>query len=360
MLHFIEDLEDEAARETARRLVPTGPLAGVPLLVQARTPANAPMISQLLDAGAIRIGTSTRPRIGAVAQSYGWNGSDYTRNPWDLSRSSGGSSAGSAVAVAAGVVPLATGGDTGGSLRIPAAFCEVIGFKGTYGRIPHPRTGRSLGSLTTAGVIGFDLDDVVMATSIASGPHLLDPSALPDWPVPEGRDRQWRINYQPGLAGRFAEPGIDRLLREELAASPLTVATAAVDLQPVHRAWETLRALDSGRGVDAVAIAHAVEMRNHNNTALADLFDQVDALVTPTTLIVAHAYDQYEETRVVGDLCWAFNVTGHPAVTVPVGLVDGLPVGAQVVAAHGCDDIAVTVASQLRTALPPGTGCTRA
>jgi amidase len=350
VLHFVEELEDEAAREAARRLVPSGPLAGVPFLVKARTPANAPIISRLVEAGAIRIGTSTRPRIGAVAQSYGWNGRDYTRNPWDPSRSSGGSSAGSAVAVAAGVVPLATGGDTGGSLRIPAAFCGVIGFKGSYGRIP--RTGRSLGGLTTAGVIGFDLDDVVMATSIVSGPHRLDSSALPHWPVPERQDRQWRISYQPGLAGSFAEPGIDRLLRERLAAGPLTVATAAVDLQPVHRAWRTLWALDSGCGVDAASIAHAVEVRNHNNTALADLFDEVDALVTPTTLTVAHGYDQYEGSGVVGDLCWAFNVTGHPAVTVPVGFVDGLPVGAQVVAAHGCDDIAVSVAAQLRTALP--------
>jgi amidase len=349
-LHFIEELAGAAAREAARRLVPSGPLAGVPFLVKARTPANAPIISRLVEAGAIPIGTSTRPRLGAVAQSYGWNGRDYTRNPWDLSRSSGGSSAGSAAAVAAGVVPLATGGDTGGSLRIPAAFCGVIGFKGSYGRIP--RTGRSLGGLTTAGLIGFDLNDVVAATSIVSGPHRLDPSALPHWPVPDRHERQWRVNYQPGLAGSFAEPGIDRLLRETLATSPLTITTAPVDLRPVHRAWETLWALDNGRGVDAAAIAHTVQVRNHNDAALADLFDRADALVTPTTLTVAHGYDQYEESVVVGDLCWAFNVTGHPVVTVPAGLVDGLPVGAQVVAAHGRDDIAVSVASQLKAALP--------
>jgi len=350
VLHFIEELDSVGAREAARRLVPTGPLAGVPFLVKARTPVNAPIITRLVAAGAIPIGTSTRPRVGAVAQSYGWNGRDYTRNPWDVSRSSGGSSAGSAAAVAAGVVPLATGGDTGGSLRIPAAFCGVVGFKGSHGRIP--RTGRSLGGLTTAGVIGSDLDDVVAATSIVSGPHRLDPSALPRWPVPEPQERQWRISYQPGLAGSFAEPGIDRLLRDKLAASPLAVVAVPVDLQPVHRAWETLWALDSGRSVDAAAIAHAVQVRNHNSTALADLFDEVDALVTPTTLTVAHGYDQYAESVVVGDLCWAFNVTGHPAVTVPVGLVDGLPVGAQVVAAPGRDDIAVSVASQLQTVLP--------
>jgi amidase len=349
-LHFIDRLDAASAREAARRLVPSGPLAGVPFLVKARTPADAPIITRLVAAGAIPIGTSTRPRVGAVAQSYGWNGSDYTRNPWDQSRSSGGSSAGSAAAVAAGVVPLATGGDSAGSLRIPAAFCGVVGFKGSYGRIP--RTGRSLGGLTTAGVIGSDLNDVVTATSIVSGPHRLDPSALPYWPVPGRQEKQWRVSYQPGLAGSFAEPDIDRLLRERLAASQLTVTGVPVDLRPVHRAWETLWSLDNGRDVDGAAITHAAQVRNHNRTVLADLFDEVDALITPTTLTVAHGYDRYEESIVVGALCWAFNVTGHPAVTVPAGLVDGLPVGAQVVAAHGRDDIAVSVAYELQSALP--------
>jgi len=93
-------------------------------------------------------------------------------------------------------------------------------------------------------------------------------------------------------------------------------------------------------------------VRDHNNTALADLFDIADVLVTPTTLTVAHGYDQHEPNIVTGDPCWGFNVTGHPAVSVPVGLVDGLPVGAQVVARHGADDLAVAVARRLQVGLP--------
>ncbi|MCA2216038.1 amidase [Jidongwangia harbinensis] len=351
ILHFIDQLDAVSAREAARRLVPSGRLAGVPFLIKARTPAHAPIVTRLVAAGAIPIGTSTRARVGAQAQTYGWNGSDYTRNPWDPTRSPGGSSAGSAAAVAAGVVPLATGGDTGGSLRIPAAFCGVVGFKGSYGRVP--RTGRSLGGLTTAGIIGADLHDVVAATSIVSGPDRRDPCALPHWPTPDLRDRQWRVTYQAGLCGSFAEPGVDRVVRDRLVASGLTVVDAPVELQAVDAAWETLWALDTGRGVDGAAISHATEVRNHNDTVLADLLHEVDALVTPTTLTVAHGYDRYEESIVVGDLCWGFNVTGHPAVTVPVGLLDGLPVGAQVVAAHGRDDIAVSIASQLEVGLPP-------
>lgn len=90
----------------------------------------------------VAIGTSTRPDPAVDCQAWGWNGRDLTANPWATDRSAGGSSAGAAVAVAAGVVPIATGGDGAGSLRIPAAFCGVTGFKGTYGRISRA-AGRS-------------------------------------------------------------------------------------------------------------------------------------------------------------------------------------------------------------------------
>jgi Asp-tRNA(Asn)/Glu-tRNA(Gln) amidotransferase A subunit family amidase len=135
LLHFVDELDVAGARAAAERLEPTGPLAGVPFFVKARTPDNSPLISRLVAAGAIPIGTATRARPGAVSQTFGWNGRDYTRNPWDLSRSPGGSTAGGAAAVAAGVVPLSSGGDSGGSLRIPAAFCGVVGFKGTYAQL---------------------------------------------------------------------------------------------------------------------------------------------------------------------------------------------------------------------------------
>jgi aspartyl-tRNA(Asn)/glutamyl-tRNA(Gln) amidotransferase subunit A len=115
-----------------------------------------------------------------------------------------------------------------------------------------------------------------------------------------------------------------------------------------------MSALDAGRGAEAAAVRRAREVRDHNNTALADLFDVVDALVTPTTLTVAHGYDRHEESIVTGDPCWVFNVTGHPAVSVPAGLVDGLPVGLQVVAPHGSDDVALAVARQLSVELTEG------
>lgn len=120
---------------------------------------------------------------------------------------------------------------------------------------------------------------------------------------------------------------------------------AAERLEPTGALAGVPFLIKSRTPADAPIIARLV-------TALADLFAEVDALVTPTTLTVAHGYDQHEETIVTGDPCWVFNVTGHPAVSVPVGLVDGLPVGAQVVAPHGADEVALAVARQLLTELP--------
>ncbi|MFI5733117.1 amidase [Kribbella sp. NPDC051587] len=344
VLHFLEELDAGTAIQLAREVDTSGALAGVPFLVKARTPPESPILERLLAAGAIPIGTATRARPGPGSQTYGWNGSEYTRNPWDVTRSPGGSTAGGAAAVAAGVVPLATGGDSGGSLRIPASFCGLVGFKGTLGRVPRA-VGRALGGLTTAGVIGANLDDVMLATSLVSGPHRLDPTALPHWPVPILADGPFRVAYLSSLSSYAVDPGVDRVVRGCLSA--VEVVDVPLDLLPTDDAWQALSALDAGRGVTAAEASRARQVRDHNNTALADLFDVVDALVTPTTLTVAHGYDQSNENIVVGDPCWAFNVTGHPAVSVPAGLLDGLPVGVQVVAPHGDDATALAVAKQL-------------
>jgi amidase len=317
VLHFLDELDAPGARAAAERVQSGGLLAGVPFLIKSRTPPDAPIIARLIAAGAIPIGWSTRARPGARSLTFGWNGSAYTRNPWDLSRSPGGSTAGGAAAVAAGVVPLATGGDSGGSLRIPASFCGVVGFKATYGRIPRSG-GRALGGLTTAGVIGADLDDVKLATSIASGPHRLGPTALAPWAPSDrnvfehpptttdraswlvGAQRRWRVAYRSTLGVCPADAAVDRVVRERVVAAGLEVVDVPLELAPTDEAWQVLSDLDNGRGVEAVAANRAQEVRDHNNTALADLFAEVDVLVTPTTLTVAHGYDQHEETIVTG------------------------------------------------------------
>src|SRR6202034_3759164 len=188
VLHFMSESWADTALAAAGRIdalspAERGALAGVPFLAKAGTTMRTPVVERLAAAGAIAIGTSTRPDPAAACQAWGWNGRDHTANPWRTDRSSGGSSAGAAGAGAAGVVPIATGADGAGSVRIPAAFCGVVGFKGSYGRVPRP-AGRSRTQRIVTGVIGARIADVVLATSLASGLHPADPTALPHWPVP--------------------------------------------------------------------------------------------------------------------------------------------------------------------------------
>lgn len=142
------------------------------------------------------------------------------------------------------------------------------------------------------------------------------------------------------------------MIRERLEESGVEVVDVPLELAPTDIAWPVLSALDNGRGVTAEEVQRARRVRDHNNTAMADLFTKVDALVTPTTLTVAHGYDQHEQSIITGDPCWTFNVTGHPAVSVPAGLSTGLPVGAQVVTPHHADATALSLARLIQAPLP--------
>jgi Asp-tRNA(Asn)/Glu-tRNA(Gln) amidotransferase A subunit family amidase len=261
------------------------------------------------------------------------------------------------VAVAAGVVPFATGGDSAGSLRIPAAFCGVVGFKGSVGRVPR-MAGRSLAQLTTAGVIGATIDDVVTATRVGSGSHPRDPSALPRWqPDPTPLGRPARVAFSADLG--YSTP--DRALADQvrtrvecLAAQQLIeLIRRPVQLTDPETAWLTLYALDRGAPVDHEALQVALADRQAIEESLSELFTEIDALITPTTPELPYPYLEYEDHLPACHLCWAFNLTGHPAITVPVGLFDGLPVGAQIIAPPHHDDIAIQVARLIHTPLPP-------
>ncbi|GAB3759372.1 amidase [Microlunatus parietis] len=403
-LHFVAEPWPDRARMLARAIAAQpaaerGPLAGVPFMIKDGTGPETPIVQRLIAAGAVPIGTTTRPDPRVDSQTWGWNGHDHTRNPWSLDRSSGGSSAGSAVAVAAGVVPFATGGDSAGSLRIPAAFCGVVGFKPTVGRIP--RTGgRSLAQLTCAGVIGATVDDVATAVQVASGSHPLDPTALPAWrpavppapaaqptPIPEpveghgpsypgppvgaarvaqssaGRGaegvpptgRPLRVAYSAALGFAATDPALAAMVRSRVQTpvdrGELDLVDRPVRLTDPKDAWHTLYALDRGDEVDHGDLRSALAYRKGLERTLSDLFAGVDALITPTTPQTAFPYRDYRD-HVACDLCWAFNVSGHPAISVPVGLLDGLPVGAQVIAAPHRDDLAIRVARLIAVTLP--------
>jgi amidase len=367
VLHFMAESWAGPALAAAGRIdaLPPGergPLAGVPFLAKAGTTGRTPIVERLAAAGAIPIGASTRPDPAAACQAWGWNGRDHTANPWRPDRSSGGSSAGAAAAVAAGVVPVATGADGAGSLRIPAAFCGVIGFKGSYGRIPRP-SGRSRTQRIVAGVIGAHLGDVVLATSVASGPHRADPTALPHWPVPAAPRRRLRVAYSADLGFAHPDLRVAGLVRQRVAgladAGAIDLADVTVRLADPVLSWPPLAEFENGRLADLALLERALEVRRENDTILAELFTEIDVLVTPTTPETAFGIGDYEANLPAGDLCWAFNLAGHPAVTVPAGLLDDLPVGLQAIGAPHRDDLALAMAGLGQMPLPDPPVCWR-
>ena len=234
-----------------------------------------------------------------MCQAWGWNGREHTSNPWRTDRSSGGSSAGAAAAVAAGVIPIATGRDSAGSLRIPAAFCGVTGMKGTYGRVAH-RRGRSLAQLTVVGVIGADLADTVLATTIASGPDPRDPASLPQWPMPATAGQQLTVGFSADLGYARPDAAVAGLVVDRLqalaAAGMIRLREITVRLADPAAGWLPLDALDRGQLTDPSQVTRAHEVRRHNDHELAVLFDDIDVLVTPTTPQTAFPLESTKRT----------------------------------------------------------------
>ena len=218
--------------------------------------------------------------------------------------------------------------------------------------MPQSTLGRP-GRLTVAGIVGADLTDVAQATSIAAG-NAVD---IPAGQLTRGPERPddaaiaWRVAYSPDLDSTTTDAAVDRIVRERLAqvaaTGAITVAEPRVELADPTVAWLAIHDTENARPVAAATMAAAERIVGSNDARLAELLTSVDVLITPTTPCTAHA-DNEHDTLFAGDLCWAFNVSGHPAVSVPAGLLDGLPVGVQVVAPPLDDDTAVRIAALCR------------
>ncbi|MFE9675837.1 amidase family protein [Streptomyces sp. NPDC006259] len=303
------------------------PLAGVPIGVKGRHGLRT--AGPLVAAGCVPVGATAVPGSGTAWQTWGLGAHGRTVNPWRADRTPGGSSAGSAAAVAAGLVPLATGSDGAGSVRVPAAWCGVLGLKVTNGRFPSPdRTG-----LAAPGVLARYAADAGAYWAALSGeaPGPAGPLTAvfsPDLgfagPDPEP------LALARAAVARLTETGAVRLLRSE----------APLRLEDPAPAWLALRgsgAVPAARGVQGVRVA--------NDRRLAAFFDRADLLLTPTTPNAAHGHDGPGD-RYSTALTWAFNLSGHPAISIPAGVgADGCPVGLQVVAAHGREAALLAVAA---------------
>ncbi|MFE1250544.1 amidase [Streptomyces sp. NPDC058735] len=304
----------------------TLPLAGVPVAVKGRSGLRA--AGPLLAAGCVAVGATSVPGPGTRWQTWGLGARGRTVNPWRADRTPGGSSAGAAVAVAAGLVPLATGSDGAGSVRIPAAWCGVLGLKTTGGRLPsRDRTG-----LAVPGVLARSASD-------AAGWW----RAVSREPVPAGTPLPVTAVWSPDLG--FAGPDPEPVALAEAAVRRLVTAGVVRLVRPrvpprlldPGPAWLALRT----PGADQ---AGARRVRAENDRRLADLFDGAELLLTPAAPTAPHGHEGPGD-RYSTSLTWAFNLSGHPALSLPAGFgADGCPAGLQLVARHGGERLLLATA----------------
>lgn len=393
-----------------------GSAAGLPLHMGTKALRDAGYVATADDtltarfrqAGLVVIGKTNTPELGLVPstepEAYG-----PTHNPWDLTRTAGGSSGGSAAATAAGIVPMGHAGDGGGSIRIPASACGLVGLKPSRGRVPvGPEVGEAWAGLVARLVVSRSVRDTAAVLDAVAGPDV----GAPHWAPPPARPYADEVGADPGSLriGWVASPP-DGSATTEPAVAAATEAVADQLAALGHRveeahppaladgsmvghfltgfgAW-TARELDRigdllgspvtedgveagtwavaemGRAVTAAQYLAAVDGLHRHARAVISWWevDGFDLLLTPTIPEVPPTLGQFRAeadnplagllraTPIVGFTA-VFNVTGQPAVSLPLSEVDGVPVGQQLVAAPAREDVLIRVAAQLEAAHP--------
>ena len=372
----------------------TGPLHGLPvvhkdthLTAGMRTTWGSPLkarfvptedellVERLRDAGTVRLGKTNTPEFAAGSHTFN-PVFGVTRNPYALDRSAGGSSGGSAVALATGMAPVADGNDMGGSLRNPAAFCNVVGLRPSPGRVPTYPSRLPWSSISVQGPMGRTVSDVALGLSVLAGPDPRVPIALDSpgasFAPPLADDlRGVRVAWAPDLGGRIPldAPVREVLLRQAQVLQDLgaTVVEDCPDLDGADEVFTTLRAMlfvtlyddvvrshpdqvkraihwnvERGRELSAADVGRAEVLRARLFERVVTFFERCDVLVTATTQVVPFDIEQEYPREVGGEVqedylqwmrsCTLITSTTCPALSVPGGFTaEGLPVGLQVV-----------------------------
>ena len=409
----------KAAEAAVMRGDALGPLHGVPFAVKdlvntagcgrplapGRSPTmcRAPTrlsVARLKAAGAILVGKTTTPEFGhkcfTEAPLFG-----RTANPWDLARTCGGSSGGAAAAVAAGLAPIGIGTDGGGSSRIPAACCGVVGFKQTLGLVPHDLTPDGFGNQSHITPMTRTVMDTALMLQAMAGPHRCDPHSLglavPDFVAaarPDGDLKGVRIAWRPLLGNTLLSREVRDACEQALAVfAELGAIVEPVDdnftgTEPIwliltqsfwnarfrryvaqfgNRMSETLlRQMDNGAGHTAVALQEAMFERTRVFREIQGWFERYDIVATPTLSRTALAIDHdfFAPIEIDGQVAdtvrkaWypytlPFNLSGNPAVTLPCGFgADGLPIGLQLIGPHLGDAKLMRAAALFEQARP--------
>ncbi len=448
-LNAFSYLDAERARDVAGRADLNLPFGGVPTGIKELDPVEGWPFSEaslvfagrradrtshhferLRDRGGIvPVGSTTASEFGGLNVSVTKiNG--VTHNPWRHGRTVGGSSSGSAAAVAGGLVSLATGGDGGGSIRIPAGYTGLLGMKGTFGRIPRSPRAFMRPNTVVLGNLARSVRDAARYYDVCAGAHRADPTSLPaagPWEAALGTHelRGRRVALVPALGGAILEPGVEEQIRsraEDLAsATGMTLVDRAIPLPNLALQWTMgnlatllaemgdrwprcaplltdevafgVRIAQAFYNLDTAAVAEG--LRIEANEAMADAFGDVDFVIAATnpgpafpadaptsaeqppigdwirssrsgvlalrgalglvraagavlprlpSRLLDEAADRFPELVTMGALTIVSNIHGNPAVSIPAGTVDGLPVGMQVLAPHHADGLLFDVA----------------
>ncbi len=415
-VNALPTLAAERAREHARRLMAAGPpdapppgyLYGLPIAVKdlkdvagVRSTKGSPiyadhvpersdyLVENIESRGGVVLAKSNTPEFGAGANTFN-EVFGKTRNPWDTRMTCGGSSGGSAVALATGQVWLATGSDLGGSLRIPASFCSVVGLRPTPGRVPHGPKEIPFATLSVEGPMGRTVGDVALFLDTqASGTTPVDPISLPrpERPFVEAVDSPSpprRVAYSPDLGIAPVDAEVRELCGRAVRlfeACGAAVGEGAPELSDAEDIFQTLRAaqfaasykrllaeqrellkpevvwnVEKGLALSADDVNRAELARGALYYRAADFFQQWDVLASPTVLVppfdINHRYVE-EAGGVAFDtyiswlmMSFALTLTACPSVSVPCGFTaSGLPVGLQLTAARGAEAALLSAAA---------------
>jgi amidase len=367
---------------------------GSPVFADHRPPADSLLVSRVRAAGAVAIGKTNTPEFGAGSHTfnpvYG-----TTVNPYDHGRSAGGSSGGAAVALRAGMVAVADGSDLGGSLRNPAAWNNVVGFRSTPRLVPRPGAGNPWNPGPADGPMARSVDDLILLFRVLAQPSPLDPLSrsvsLP--PVISPPNRPLRVAWSPTLGGLPVEPDVAGVLnrfRDEIDLLGWNVEEAEPDFGGADECFVTLRAFGfAERSAQLEPHLHTLKATVQDEMArglalsssevsaayaqlavlwrrAVEFFETYDLLIAPVTQVSPFPIDQEYPTEVNGRTmgsyiewmrsCCRITSLGCPALSLPAGFTDaGLPVGAQLIGGPFADVALLEAAKAIEATTGHGT-----
>lgn len=392
------ELARQAAKQAEAEVMHShhvGPLHGVPVAIKDLTPTagirttygsqiyadnvpeeDAAIVQRLKAAGAIILGKTNTPEFGAGAQTFNTL-FGITRNPWDTRLTPAGSSGGSAAALAAGLTPLATGSDLGGSLRTPASFCNVLGFRPSWGLVPEYPTSMPWDNLSASGPMARDVRDIALLLSVMAGPDRRAPISEPGHPaeylaaIEQPDIKGWKVAWSPDLGFAPVEPEVVEICQQaaqvfanelgckvdeaapDFSDSPqifqvlrgARMAAAYADFLPQWRdkmqanlVWNT----EYGLTLSGREVYQAETARGKLWDRVWRFFEDYDLLLAPAAATLPFPVETISPPEINGrkmenyvewlGLSYGITLTGLPSLVVPCGFSkSGLPVGIQIV-----------------------------